>query len=241
MISINNLSNMNASFEIDVLVKNDIKYQIKLGKVKTLRIHFNKKNVLIISAPTLIKKESILNFINKNINWILEKNILINEKIIKYEQDTNHMFFGKKYILKINYSKTPRVDLVNDIIFVSSNEKTTVKKQIIEYRKEKSLEIFEEVLYQSFIKMKDYLNEYPKLLIKQSSTKWGCCYYKENKIMLNLALTQVPVYLIEYVVLHELVHFIYPNHSKEFHLFLQKYLPNERILAKELKKYSSNL
>lgn len=232
---------MEKNIQIDILLKNNINYQIKLGNIKSLRMHFNKKNTLIISAPFLIKKESIIAFVEKNIKWIIDKNKLINEKIISYEENSPHLFLGKEYILKTNYSKTPRVDIIDNIIIVSTNEKTSIKKQIIEYRKEKSLEIFEEILYQSFIKMKDYLKEYPKLIIKESLTKWGCCYFKENKIMLNLALTQVPIYLIEYVIFHELTHFIYPNHSKEFHNFLQKYVPNERMYSKEIKKYTSKL
>ena len=232
---------MEKTLQIDVLINNKINYQVKLGDVKTLRMHFNKKNILIISAPFLIKKDSIISFVEKNIKWILEKNNLLKEKQISYEENSKHLFLGKEYTLKINYSKTPRVDLIENIIIVSTNEKTTVKKQIIEFRKEKSIQLFEEMLYQSFLKMQDYLKEYPKLIIKESLTKWGCCYYKENKIMLNLALTQVPIYLIEYVILHELTHFVFPNHSKEFHLFLQKYIPNERIYSKEIKKFTSKL
>ena len=230
---------MEKIIQIDILLKNEIKYLIKLGNVKILRMYFNKKNILIISAPLLIKEESIISFVEKNIKWILEKSEFLKEKLISYDENSKHLFLGKEYILKINYSKIPRVDLIGNIIIVSTNEKTTVKKQIIEYRKEKSIELFEEILYQSFLKMKDYLIEYPKLIIKTSLTKWGCCYYKENKIMLNLSLTQVPVNLIEYVIFHELTHFIYPNHSKEFHAFLQKFVPNERIFSKEIKKYTS--
>lgn len=232
---------MGKTIQIDILLINEISYQVKLGNVKTLRMHFNKNNILVISAPFLIKKESIISFVEKNIKWILDKNNLLKEKQISYEENSKHLFLGKEYTLKINYSKTPRVDLINDIIIVSTNKLTSVKKQIIEYRKDKSIELFEEILYQSFLKMKDYLKEYPKLIIKESPTKWGCCYFKENKIMLNVALTQVPVYLIEYVVLHELTHFVFPNHSKEFHMFLQKYIPNERICSKEIKKYTSKL
>ena len=236
-----NLSNMKKDFKIEILLLNNIDYQLKLGNVKNLRMHFNKKNVLVISAPTLIKESSLISFIDKNIEWIKEKHQILDEKLIKYDSDSKHLFFGKTFTLKINYSKTPRVDLIDNIIIVSTNNETKVRKQILEYRYEKSQQIFEEILYQSFLKMKDDLKLYPKLIVKESSSKWGCCYFKENKIMLNIALTQVPLHLIEYVVFHELTHFIYPNHSKEFHQHLSKYIPNEKLLKKELKQYISSL
>ena len=74
---------MEKTLQIDVLINNKINYQVKLGDVKTLRMHFNKKNILIISAPFLIKKDSIISFVEKNIKWILEKNNLLKEKEIK--------------------------------------------------------------------------------------------------------------------------------------------------------------
>ncbi len=236
-----NTCNIKKDLKIDVLINNNIKYEINLGKIKNLRIHFNKKGTLLISAPLLIKDESIINFIEKNIKWILEKNNIIDNKLIKYENATLHYFLGKSYVLKTNYSRTNRVDLVNDILIVSSNDELKIRKLIIKYRYEVAEKIFNEVLYQAFSKMSLYLHEYPKLIIKESKSRWGCCYMKENKIMLNVALTQVPLNIIEYVIYHELTHFIVANHSKEFHKVLEYFVPNERMLSKELKKYTSIL
>lgn len=227
--------------DIDILIQNKIKYEIHLGNVKSLRMHYNKKGALLISAPILIKESSIISFIEKNIKWILDKKMIIDEKLITYNDDSEHLFFGKTKKLKSNYSKTTRVDIIDDILIVSTNDSSKIRKLIINKRYELANQIFDEILYQAFSKMKSYLKEYPKLVIKESSSKWGCCYMNENKIMLNVALTQVPLYLIEYVVFHELTHFIVGNHSKKFHDVLSVFVPNERILAKELKKYTSIL
>ena len=97
------------------------------------------------------------------------------------------------------------------------------------------------MLFACFNKMKDVLKSYPELVIKKSKSKWGCCYFNENKIMLNVALTQVPFEIIEYVICHELTHFVVHSHSPEFHRLLEKYVPGERALSKELKKYTSIL
>ena len=60
-----NISNMKKDFKIEILLLNNIDYQLKLGNVKNLRMHFNKKNILVISAPTLIKEISLISFIEK--------------------------------------------------------------------------------------------------------------------------------------------------------------------------------
>lgn len=58
-----------------------------------------------------------------------------------------------------------------------------------------------------------------------------------NKVTFNLNLIKTPMYCIEYVVLHELAHFEYQNHSKNFYKFVEKFMPDwkkrKKILDEE--------
>lgn len=227
--------------KIEILEENKINYLTKFSKAKKMRLRYNREGVLVISYPHGCKRESIVKFVENNMKWIFEKKELANEKMVSYENGAKQFLFGKKISIIINLSKTKRIDYLNDILMVSTNKLENVSKEIIAWRFEQAELVFQELLYQCFNAMKKDLTSFPKLEIKKSRSKWGCCFFNENKIMLNVALTQVPFYLIEYVVFHELTHFIYHNHSKEFHQKLQEYVPNERICMKELKKYTSYL
>jgi predicted metal-dependent hydrolase len=57
-------------------------------------------------------------------------------------------------------------------------------------------------------------------------TLWGSSNPRRNTISLNFYLLKARKPCIEYVVLHELVHFLYPNHSKAFYNFLTLYMPD---------------
>ncbi len=230
-----------SAIKITLLDTKAIKYQINLTKTKNFRMHFNNNGILMINYPLGAKFDSLNNFINKNISWIEEKNHYIKEKMISYDNNSTQLFLGEKYTILINYSKTTRLDVIDKKILISTSEASFVRELILKWRFEKAQIIFEEMLYYCFQKMADELATFPKLIIKTSKTKWGCCYFNENKIMLNVALTQVPPYLIEYVICHELTHFIVHNHSKAFHDTLEKYVNNERIKMRELKKYTSIL
>ena len=82
-----------------------------------------------------------------------------------------------------------------------------------------------------------YNFSYGNLSIRNQKTRWGSCSAKNN-ISLNAKLTNLPKELIDYVILHELVHTRVKNHSKDFWNTLDKYVQNSKKIDKKLKKYS---
>ncbi|MGL4382745.1 MAG: M48 metallopeptidase family protein, partial [Bacilli bacterium] len=55
---------------------------------------------------------------------------------------------------------------------------------------------------------------------------FGACYYKKALITFACMLLQYDYMAIDYDIIHELAHFIHPNHSKRFYYLIQKYMPN---------------
>ena len=73
-----------------------------------------------------------------------------------------------------------------------------------------------------------------RVTIRQQKTRWGSCSPKNN-ISLNIKLVLLPEELLDYVILHELVHTRIHNHSRKFWVELDKYVMNSKGLAKRLK------
>ena len=73
-----------------------------------------------------------------------------------------------------------------------------------------------------------------KITIKQIKYAWGSCSSKKN-ITLNLELIKYSQEAIRYVMLHELCHIKYMNHSKDFWNLVEKYMPNYKLVKKEFK------
>jgi len=80
--------------------------------------------------------------------------------------------------------------------------------------------------------------EKPILRIRKMSRQWGNCKSKAKVITLNSHLIKLPSELRSYVVFHELVHLIHPNHSKDFYKIIEHQFPHRLELDKELKKWS---
>ncbi len=76
---------------------------------------------------------------------------------------------------------------------------------------------------------------YGRVSVRRSRTRWGSCS-AINNINLSLFLMQLPSHLIDYVILHELVHTIHKNHSADFWKRLEMHTGNARGLAREVKK-----
>ena len=78
--------------------------------------------------------------------------------------------------------------------------------------------------------------QYNRVSIRNQKTRWGSCSSKDN-ISLNMKLLHLPDQLIDYILLHELVHTRVKNHSQDFWNELETVVPNARIVDKQLRDY----
>ena len=131
---------------------------------------------------------------------------------------TTSLFASKHYI------KT----LLDDAIFVSD------EKVLDKWLKKRVKELFQERLDYNFDR---YLEKipYPKLKIRSMKTRWGVCNIRDNSVTLNEKLIEYSIDKLDYVIIHELSHFIHFNHSKSFWNQVSKYAPNYKQIRRELK------
>ena len=76
---------------------------------------------------------------------------------------------------------------------------------------------------------------YPNLRIRKMTTRWGVCNKKTNTVTLNSELMKYSLDKLDYVIIHELAHFVHFNHSKNFWLLVSKYCKNYKEIRKELR------
>ena len=77
---------------------------------------------------------------------------------------------------------------------------------------------------------------YNKVIIKNNRSRWGSCSQLKN-INLSLYLMRLPDHLIDYILVHELVHTVHQNHSRKFWKDLEKIFPGAKISDRELKEF----
>jgi predicted metal-dependent hydrolase len=77
---------------------------------------------------------------------------------------------------------------------------------------------------------------YNRVSIRGQKTRWGSCTHNNN-LNLNMKILVLPDEIIDYVLLHELVHTRIYNHSRKFWNELSKYVPNAKEMDKRLREY----
>jgi len=162
---------------------------------------------------------------------------------------------ARRIIISVKPSTGVRVAVPNRVSFKSALEFVNLKKHWIQKHlvRIKQMESQRQAMNSSVIidtvmaKKKltsrlHYLAEihgftYNKVSIRNQKTRWGSCSSKNN-ISLNMKLVLLPDGLVDYVLLHELVHTRVHDHSKRFWAELDKYVGDGKAMAKRLRKYS---
>ena len=81
-----------------------------------------------------------------------------------------------------------------------------------------------------------YVPAMPRIEVRAMKSRWGVCHLTDRRIVYATRLAAQPPPLQDYVALHELVHFAYPNHGRGFHREMARlmpdYLQRRRLLQK---------
>lgn len=115
------------------------------------------------------------------------------------------------------------------------NRSLPLKEVTDKWSDRECLTLFEEISQKIYPLFEDHLPQKPKIKVKFMTSCWGVCHPNKNYITLNKALLGKPKEAIEYVVLHEYVHFLHPNHQKGFHDTMRAFMPDYKIRRALLK------
>ena len=191
-----------------------------------------------ISAPFSTSRESIEYFVHTKKKWIkkqIEKfENQVRQKEQKYISGEILYLWGKKYTLQVNYSAK------KSIVISGKNIILTIKKENTTAQKEKYVrEWYRELLKEEITKRLPGWEKKTGLIaeswqVKYMTSRWGSCKPKKRNICLSILLTKKKPEYLDYVILHELLHFLERGHNDRFYSLLEKYMPDWKEIRKEL-------
>jgi predicted metal-dependent hydrolase len=228
-----------------------IEYELRKSS-KAKRVNVTIKNQRVrVAVPTGFTLEYAKNFLEDNKEWVLkhyQKQVSQAKGVLpkKYISGEKFLYRGRNYPLVFEDTsawdqyalfKGSRIVAYIRPNFPPEEQSILVKKLIEEWyigQAEKLLP--EQVEYYS--KLLDI--PFKKLKIKDQRTRWGSCSNKGN-INLNWRIIMAPNQVVAYVIIHELAHLRFMNHSKDFWKLVESYLPDYKKWKKWLAENGKEL
>ena len=224
------------------LIVEGITIQVTRKPIKNLNLKVNARTGEVrVSSPSRLPDEAIVNFIRSKIVWI-DKHLAKKDQFTVapeyvYVTGEQHLFRGDTYTLEVVEGVGKASVFVEDgIIKLHTKPGSDVAKRT-------------QVLdswYRQYLK-----DEIPKLIskwepimgvkvsefgVKKMKTRWGTCAIRARRIWLNLELAKYAPEVLEYIVVHEMVHLLERLHNARFHAFMDQFLPDWRDREELLNK-----
>lgn len=205
---------------------NDESYDVIIiyKDIKNMYLRVKSDLKIYITCSKYTKEKDIVKFIESNtlniykiINDIKRKNINLSDKL---------MYLGNSYDKR--FINTKEIIFGKDYVFIGKNF------NLDKFYKDEASRVFKERLDYIYNLFEEDIS-YPSLRIRKMTSKWGVCNITKKIVTLNLELIKLDIKYLDYVIVHELSHLIYPNHSKSFWNLVYKYCPNYKLYRKEMK------
>jgi len=218
---------------MDQIIIGNIKIDVVLKDIKNIHLAvYPPTGRVRIAAPLRVNEDTIRLYAISKLGWIKrhQRKFEGQERISprEYKNRESHYFQGRRYLLNIiEADAPPKIVLKNKTyidLYLRPGTPLAKRHEIMNewYRRELK-KIIPEPIEKWEKRMNLKVNEWQVKLMK---TKWGSCNIEKKRIWLNLELAKKPIYCLEYIIVHEMVHLLVRNHNDKFLYYMDSYLPN---------------
>jgi predicted metal-dependent hydrolase len=210
---------------------------IRNPNINKVSIAVEWQNGVTVTAPDSLPVEEINNTLHKKGSWILNKWYEVNEIVNppapkEYVSGEKFAYLGRQYKLKVRKNNTVKK---SSISFYRGHFIANVPANLS--AKEQRDELYNEFkkwyIDHGQAKVQERLNMYStimnlsasKVSLKEQKMRWGTCT-KEGAIYMNWRIMMAPMSVVDYILVHELAHIKYPDHSNDFWRLVQSILPD---------------
>lgn len=229
---------------MNILMKTVDSYTIKIihSNRKSLALHVLPDATLVVKAPEHVSRRDIDKFITQHQDWIQERMEIIQKRSItpltsqrQYKDGEEFLYLGNVHSLTIGNYKA--ISVKEDKILFPKFLEFRIKKELATWYIQQGKAIITERL-EWYSKHMHLL--YTGLSFADTKSRWGSCSH-DNQLQFNWRLVMAPLLVINYVVVHELVHTQIKNHSPEFWRKVRSTNPSYRQQIKWLKENGEKL
>lgn len=220
-----------------------IHYTLCRKNVKNVNLRVASDGSIHVSANRSVPVSFIDSFVVSKGDFI--KNAIIRQKnrmetevkVPEYRSGDSFSYLGTKLRIEVVKGNKDEIKRKEDTLIFYLRDPNQIEKRrnlAEKWIRQECSRIFDEICHEVYPMFEPYGIAYPIIKLRKMTSVWGSCQYTRRIITLNTRLLHKPVRCIRYVVIHEFAHFIHPNHSKEFHAVVGKFMPDWKERKKEL-------
>lgn len=208
---------------------------IRRDRRRTASIQVSPANEVSIIIPKDLQDDKIKSLIKRKTPWILSK-IKFNKEV-KYPHKPKEFvsgeafqYLGRNYRLKGITGEDEGVDLRNGRlnVRVSPGDSVSCDEKVKSLLAAWYIRNAEKKLKERILRFADRIGvSVTGIKLKSLKQRWGSCS-KDGSIVFNWRIIIAPIAIVDYVVVHELCHRKYHDHSKEFWALMQGVMPDYR-------------
>ena len=167
----------------------------------------------------------IKNLIKENYQKLCK---MIDAQEVKVKNNNGFFYLGKQYV--VIYNDNPGITFSGDKVYINHDF------DIDAWYKKEAKKLYLERLNYNYSKFSRKI-PYPKLRIRKMTSRWGVCNIISHTITLNLELMKRDISYLDYVIIHEMSHLIYGDHSSRFWALVEANMPNYKKYRDEMKEF----
>ncbi|MCW2258680.1 MULTISPECIES: M48 family metallopeptidase [Sphingobacterium] len=203
-----------------------LEYEIKFSKRKTLNITVERDRKIIVRAPLNLSLEKIEEIVQSKRQWLKEKinhaqKYPVDIKPKEFISGETLLYLGRNYQLLLVDEPIEGIEF-NQRFRISRENQGVANKLFKAWYMKQALSKIEPLAKMYATNLGVKFNEFKT---SQMKYRWGSCT-PNNNIIFNWRIIKAPMYVLEYLVAHELVHLIEENHTPRFWNILSIQVPN---------------
>jgi predicted metal-dependent hydrolase len=225
----------------------DITINVIRKNIKNIHLTVRPPSGMVrVSAPMRATDEMIRSFVTSKTGWIHKHRRKLEDRgqipPLEYKKGECHYLFGIRYLLTVTEGDSgPKVIIRNKThidLYIRPNTPDEKRFAIMqEWYRGEIKKVIPEIVSKWEDKTGLKVNEWK---VKQMKTRWGSCNIREKRIWINLELAKKPIRFLEFIILHEMIHFRERLHNERFKKYMDTYLPEWRQLKTELNKFPAD-
>ena len=203
---------------------------------KTIGLQITNDARLIVRAPFFASENLIHKLVHRKESWIKAKQDYFKQRqnkilVRKFVPGEEFLFLGQSYPL-VAVENLPNAVILDNSLMISRVVLDNARYHIENWYKAKALDyITQKVQYYAQITGL----KHESIRVNSATTRWGSCGYK-NSLNFSWRLIMAPARVIDYVIIHELMHLKQKNHSRKFWEEVAKIIPDYKQDERWLKQ-----